>query len=55
MSDHRRLPGCCGSEDGDLAYGVDPGGTSDTMVEAWRCNTCGVVTITDVVVTVTVT
>lgn len=40
----RRLPSCCGSEDGDLRIGIDPG-PGGAMVEVWRCNTCGVLTV----------
>jgi hypothetical protein len=43
----RAIPNCCGSEDGDLAVGVDLGVAESVMVKAWRCNTCGVITITD--------
>ena len=46
----RCLPKCCGSEDGDLFYGVDPAKSgSSTMIEMWKCNTCGVITITSMV------
>lgn len=48
MTDHR-LPSCCGSEDGDLTYGVDLASDSDVMVETWACHTCGVITITSVI------
>lgn len=46
----RRLPSCCGSEDGDIVYGVDLASDgTDTMMEAWACHTCGVLTIVAVV------
>ena len=43
----RILPSCCGSEDGDLLYGVDPARGITVMIEAWMCNTCGILTITN--------
>jgi len=45
----RGLPSCCGSEDGELVYGVDSARESTTMIEAWVCQTCGVITVTHVV------
>lgn len=40
----RRLPSCCGSEDGDLHIGVDPAPGGATA-EVWHCNACGVMTV----------
>lgn len=46
----RRLPSCCGSEDGDLVYGVDPAQNGiAAIIEMWVCRTCEVVTVTNVV------
>lgn len=41
----RRLPNCCGSEDGELTYGIDSTQSGDAMVEIWQCHTCGVLTV----------
>ncbi len=40
-----RIPNCCGSEDGELIYGVDSAQSGDAMVTVWACNTCGCFTI----------
>ena len=42
-----KYPNCCGSEDGDVVYGVDPGIQTEVVIQVWKCNTCGVVTYTD--------
>ena len=44
-----RFPNCCGSEDGRLVYGIDLVTDCDVMVELWVCETCGVITVVDVV------
>ena len=41
----RRIPNCCGSEDGELTYGIDFAQSGDAMIEIWACNTCGVLTV----------
>jgi hypothetical protein len=43
------LPSCCGSEDGDLVVGIDPGPDAEAMVHVWKCHTCGTMTVVSAV------
>lgn len=43
-------PRCCGSEDGEVVYGVDTGPLLDAMAQVWHCNSCGVNTVMEIVV-----
>lgn len=43
-------PRCCGSEDGELVYGIDPAEDGpEVMASLWKCHTCGVMTVVSMV------